>query len=221
MNIYVYWNTNDLDSKKIFHFLSKEDEFTIIPSIEEKSIDRHWQPFKKRGDVEKKIEMADVVIFCTHGAPNEILKYQPRPNHDKKEYVLIDSSNIGILEGKKVLAFCCDSAKMLGPLSVSGVHKSQAYIGFNKPIVYDDGFAPQTKNRVYVAYKKAFRDSLEYAIRTRCTVKEYKSILWGYIQKEMVAAALQVENGTLNNVYITTLNGLVALGDVDIPLFID
>lgn len=210
-----------MDSKKIFHFLSKEDEFTIIPSIEEKSIDRHWRPFKKSDDVEQKIEKADVVIFCTHGAPNEILKYQPRPNHDKKEYVLIDSSNIGILEGKKVLALCCDSARILGPLSVSGERRSQAYIGFDKPIVYDDGFAPQTKNIVYVAYKKAFRDSIEYAIRTKCTVKEYRSILWAYIQKEMVEAALQAENGTLNNIYITTLDGLVALGDVELPLFTD
>ena len=222
MNIYVYWNTNDNDCKKIFHFMSPHDKYSIKRKLEENNnllINRVWQPFDNTTEILHNIQENDLVIFLTHGTEDQILKYRNSPERDIKEYVLIDKENANILNNKIVLAFCCLSAKDLGKFCVTPEIGCRAFVGFNKEIVYDNGKAARSRHIIYESYKIAFMKSLKYAIKHRCTIEEYRIKLKQYMIKEAVNAIFQAEDHTLNNMYIGTIQGLVSLGDTTQKLF--
>ena len=154
--------------------MSAQDEHSIVPAFQrnnEAYVDRRYMSFKDTTKVMQRIREADIVIFCTHGTKNEILKYQNNPARAFEEYVLIDEKNKDVLEGKIVLAFCCSSAKNLGVNCVSGQHRCAAYVGFQSDIVYDNGHAYKSRNIIYQSYKKAFKKALEYALNTECSIE--------------------------------------------------
>ena len=222
MNIYVYWNTNDNDCKKIFHFMSPDDKYSIKRKLEENNnllINRVWQPFDNTTEILHNIEEHDLVIFLTHATEDQILKYRNSLERDIKEYVLIDKENANILNNKIVLAFCCLSAKDLGEFCVTPEIGCRAFVGFNKEIVYDNGRAARSRHIIYKSYKIAFMKSLEYAMKTGCTIEEYRIKLMQYMRKEAANAIFQAEDHTLNNMYIGTIQGLVSLGDTTQKLF--
>lgn len=222
MKVYVYWNSNDNDCRKIFHFLSAEDEHSIIPFFQrdnEVYVDRHCMSFKDTTQVMQQIRKADIVIFCTHGTKNEILKYQNDPNRPFGEYILIDENNRDVLKDKIVLAFCCSSARVLGGKCVNGAQRCIAYVGFKNDIVYDDGHAQKSRHIIYESYKMAFKKSLEYALGTKCTVEQFRVNLLQNMRKEAMKAIMATENNTLHNMYAGTISGLVALGNIEEKLF--
>lgn len=223
MNIYIYWNSVNKDCKKIFHFMSPSDEDSIYSIIEEGNVvklDRKFKRFKDKSFVMNNIGEADLIIFCTHGAENEILKYKNDPNRELEDITLIDSDNMEVLEDKIVLAFCCSSAKILGKKCVNGSHSCKTYLGFEKDIVYDDGRATRSRHLIYQSYKKAFRKSLEYAIITKCTVNEFRINLLQNMRWESAKVIFESQNHSLHNMYAGAIDGLVALGDIEHAMFV-
>ena len=160
-----------------------------------------------------------MIIFMTHGTEDSILKYRNKPERDISEYILLDKNNAIILKDKVVLAFCCSSAKEFGRWCVAPEVGCKAYVGFEKDIVYDNGRAEKSRHIIYESYKKAFMRSLQYAVRHHCTIEEYRIQLTQFMRKEATEAILKSENHTLHNMYSGTIQGLVALGDGEIPLF--
>lgn len=222
MKVYAYWNTNNNDCKKIFHFFSKDDKYSIISAFERENeifVERIFMNFSDSSKIMEGIRNAEVVIFCTHGTPDEILKYQNSVDRPLGEYILIDQNNMDVLENKIVLAFCCASAKVLGEKCVNNPHRCKAYVGFKSDIVYDNGRAKKSRHLIYESYKKAFQKSLEYALNTKCTVGQFKVALLQNMRKESVRAIIESQNHSLHNMYAGTINGLVALGDETEVLF--
>lgn len=219
MKIYVYWNRNDNDCTKIFHFMSPNDNYSIIDTLKASNvlkIDRIYQPFRelKKMQIMDDIRNNDLIIFLTHGAEDEILKYRNNPNKDA-DYILINKENVDVFKDKIILAFCCASAKKLGRLSVSDKVGCKAFVGFEKDIVYDNGRAKKSRHIIYESYKIAFMKSLKYAVENNCTVQEYRIRLMQLLRKEATKAILKSKDHTLNNIYSGTIDGLVALGDTN------
>lgn len=222
MDTYVYWNSNDLDCKKIFHFLSKDDaDTTIIPQIDEHDIDRIEMPsLCDKEKIHDKIAHSDLIIFCTHGTKDKIMKYQVRDKHSEEDYVLLDEGDINILKGKNVIAFCCYSAKELGRKCVDN-NICKSYVGFEGPIIYDTKAHEdaQKRHEIYVAYKKAFCDALSYGITNKTSAKIFKSVLEAKMKRMMVDTALNGKDRRINSIYSTTVDGLVVLGNEEEIMF--
>lgn len=251
MNIYVYWNRNDNDCTKMFHFMSENDEYSLMKYLGQEDgfnlykteqsfhnrfeysicdntgqenhlfIHRIYQPFQDKSEVTESIQENDYIIFMTHGTEDSILKYRNKPERNFSEYILLDKNNAAILKGKVVLAFCCSSVKELGRRCVAPEVGCKAYVGFEKDIVYDNGRAEKSRHIIYESYKKAFMKSLRYAVKYHCTIEEYRIKLMQFMRKEAANAIMKSENQTLHNMYSGTMKGLVALGDDQIAMFSD
>ena len=222
MNIYVYWNRNNNDCTKIFHFMSPNDEYSIVNFLEEENvlnIKRIYQPFADKTEVLTDILKNDLIIFMTHGTEEQILKYRNAPEKGLEEFILVDPENADVLKDKVVLAFCCSSAKKLGRYCVSSAVGCKAYVGFENDIVYDNGKAEKTRHLIYQSYKIAFMKSLRYAAKTKCSIEKYRIKLVQYLRKEAVNTIMKSGNHTLNNMYSGTIEGIVALGDKQQNLF--
>lgn len=222
MNIYIYWNTNDNDCKKIFHFMSKDDKYSIVEYLEQKNvlkIQRIWQPFNDKSKVLRDIRENDLIIFFTHGARDSILKYRNDSDKNFIDYVLLDKDDAYILKNKVVLAFCCSSAKELGRYCVTPEIGCKAFVGFEHSIVYDNGKAKKSRHLIYESYKKAFMKSLKYAVDSKCNVSEYVIRLTQLLRQESAKAIFESGNHTLHNMYSGTIDGLVALGDEHTKIF--
>ena len=124
-----------------------------------------------------------------------------------------------MLENKTILAFCCSSARVLGKQCVENVKRCKAFVGFENDIVYDNGKAEKSRHIIYVSYKKAFMKSLKYAVEKKCTAREFKVALLRNLRKEAAIAILESENNSLNDIYSSAIEGVVALGDVDEAIF--
>lgn len=225
MKVYIYWNRTNNDCTKIFHFLSPNDELSIVEKLNENNladIGRITSKYKDAGKIYEKITNCDVAIFCTHGSKNEILKYRNDDKMDEGSYVLIDESNINILNDKVVLAFCCSSARVLGKHSVKAPNKCRAYIGFEKDILYylrGMKNANLTKHVAFQAYKAAFSSTLQFAIKTKCTVETFRSRLVYCLRKESFKAVMKSDNNSLNDIFAGVIDNVVAHGDQSAVIF--
>ena len=107
----------------------------------------------------------------------------------------------------------------MNPICVSKPYTCKAYIGFENDIVYDNGKAKKSRHFIYESYKLAFGKSLEYAVKSKCNVEEYKIRLLQLLRKESMIVIMKSENNSFNNLYTGTIDGLVALGDTNAVLF--
>lgn len=110
MKIYVYWNRNDNDCTKIFHFMSPNDTYSINDILNDShdlKIERIYKPFdvSKKAQIMNDIQESDLIIFLTHGTEEEILRYRNNPDKNL-DYVLVDKTNVCVFKNKVVLAFC-------------------------------------------------------------------------------------------------------------------
>lgn len=203
--------------------MSEEDEYSVVPFLVKENeviIDRKYKYFSDVSGVMENIQSSEVVVFCTHGTPNEILKYLEKEGREFEEFILIDKDNTNVLENKTVIAFCCSSARVLGRQCVDNDNRCKAFIGFEDDIVYDNGKAKKSKHMIFVSYKKAFMKSLKYAAKKKCTVREFKVVLLRNLRKEAAIAILETENNSLNDIYASAIEGVVALGDIDEAIFV-
>lgn len=202
--------------------MSDEDECSVVPFLGKENeilIDRKCKYFSDILKVMENIQNSELVIFCTHGTPNEILKYLEKEGRQYEEFVLIDKNNIDVLENKTVLAFCCSSARVLGRQCVDNAKPCKVFVGFENDIVYDNGKAEKSRRIIYKSYKKAFMQSLKYAVEKKCTAREFKVVLLRSLRKEAVTAIMETENNSLNDIYASAIEGLVALGNIDEVMF--
>lgn len=220
--VYAYWNRKDNDCTKIFHFLSKNDKHSIIEEFNKESaleIQPIYSYYSNDSKIAEKIKSNDVVIFLTHGTEDTILKFRNNPERDIMEYILIDSNNAELLKDKIVLAFCCSSAKCLGRYCVSEKVGCKAFIGFENDIVYDNGKAEKSRHLIYESYKIAFKKSLLYALRKKCTVMEFQIKLQQFMRKESMRVIFESKNNSLNTMYSGTISSVIALGNLDTVMF--
>lgn len=71
----------------------------------------------------EKIKESDSIIIFAHGGEDKIFH-----NCGEDEEILIDNSNLSILNGKKVIAFSCFTARKLGESAIT--QGCTCYIGF-------------------------------------------------------------------------------------------
>ena len=221
MKVYCYWESIDLDCKKLFHFMEQDDEMSVKKMINrnnELKVDRVWERKYDYSQVERNINDNEVIIFCTHGTPGSILKYRGRSEENE---TLIDETNLHILDHKIVLSFCCSSAKKLGLKSVSEPYSCYSYVGFDKDIAYDsdDSRAKKSRGIIYRAYKSAFSKAIVYAVDTRCSVGEFRKILYLMLNKESTKAILEAADNSVHNIFAGAIEGVVSHGDQERNIF--
>lgn len=219
MNVYIYWNRKDLDCKKIYHCMSRNDDKSIINELEKKNnltIERVTTGYKDSVKIEEKISKNDVIIFCTHGTTGEILKYRGKYGEDT---ILISEDNLHLLDGKVVLAFCCSSAAGLGKKSICKPYSCISYVGFETDILYDNGRAQKSRHIIYEAYKNAFSKAIIYAIKTNCSVHEFRIVLMQQLRYASVEAVLGSNDQSIATIYAGAIAGVVSYGEQGKTIF--
>ena len=111
MNIFLYWNRIDSDSKSIYKFLKDQDFRDTISQNHSLTILEPYSRFSLTKTIQAQIAQSDLALFFTHGEEDVILK-------SKNQCSFIDPKNAQLLSNKRVIAICCSSAKQLGPLCV-------------------------------------------------------------------------------------------------------
>lgn len=219
MNVYVYWDRKDLDCKKIYHCMSPNDDTSIISELEKNNqlfIERVTTEYKDISWVEDKINKSDVIIFCTHGTPEEILKYRGKPDENVS---LINEENLHILDGKIVLAFCCSSAAILGKKSICEPYSCVSFVGFDQDILYDNGSAEKSRHTIYLAYKTAFSRAIVYAAKTKCSVHRFRIILTQMLRYASYEAVLNSRDQSIATIYAGAIAGVVSYGEQEKAIF--
>ncbi len=219
MNVCIYWNRKDLDCKKIYHCMSPNDDMSIISELEKNNnlcIKRVTGGYKDNSWIEEKISNNDVIIFCTHGTADEILKYRGKSGEN---VTLVSEKNLHILDGKIVLAFCCSSAACLGKKSVSKPYSCISFVGFTQDILYDNGKAKKSRHIIYQAYKAAFSRAILYAVKTKCSVRIFRIILTQMLRKSSYEAVLNSDDQSIATIYAGAIAGAASYGEQEIGIF--
>ena len=225
MNIFLYWNRIDKDSKKIYKFLEDKDFRDTISQNHSLSIMEPYVSFDLTEGIQDQIAQCDLALFFTHGEEDAILKCLYIHPPMKKRFSFINSDNASILSDKRVIAICCSSAKELGQLCVDTPIHSKFYVGFLDPITYDDGAHEQVRGLIYSAYSNAFKEALLYALTTNCTAQQFVLMLKKNISDMLTQKILSEPNnrhlGSLATVrfHNVSAESLVALGDAALPVF--
>ena len=225
MNIFLYWNKIDKDSKKIYKFLEDKAFRDTISQSHSLKIIEPYVSFDLTKGIQDQISQCDLVLFFTHGEEDAILKCLYIHPPMKKSFSFVNSDNASILSGKRVIAICCSSAKELGQLCVDEPIHSKFYIGFQEPITYDDGAHKQVRGLIYSAYSDAFKEALLYALTTNCTAQQFVLTLKKNISDMLTKKVLSEPNnrqlGSLATVrfHNVSAESLVALGDATLPVF--
>lgn len=225
MNIFLYWNRIDNDSKKIYKFLRDKDFIDAVSQSHSLTMREPFLLFELTEEIQNQIAESDLVLFFTHGEEDAILKCQYKFSTMKKRCSFINFDNASLLSDKRVIAICCSSAKELGQLCIGASIHSKFYIGFQEPITYDDGAHEQVRGLIYNAYSDAFREALLYALTSSCTAQQFVLILKKNINDMLTRQVLNETNdrvlGSLATVQFhrTSAASLVALGDVSLPVF--
>lgn len=224
MNVFIYWNRIDRDSKHIYKFL---DDGSFINKLQEVCNVKLHKPnvkFALNDTIKSEIEESDIVIFFTHGMEDAILISKYKHETEKRRFSLIDTQSASMLANKKVIAICCDSAKCLGPHCVNQVG-SIFYIGFQDALRYDDGTHLNARGLIYQSYREAFDCSFSYSLETKCSASVFVNILRKNIHDMLTSHILNdTANhslGPISNIHFhhQSAESLIALGNSDISLF--
>ena len=82
MKIYVYWNRNDNDCTKIFHFMSENDEYSIVERLRQEGslfLQKVDQSFHNRFEYS--------IVDCLGQKSNLLIQRVYQPFHDRSEVV--------------------------------------------------------------------------------------------------------------------------------------
>lgn len=218
MKIFIYWNYKDNDSKKIYQFLKNS---TFLEKLKEENtvtIKKMFSNFILDEDIINAVAESDVIMFFTHGEEDSILKFRYKNEDVKDQFTFINTDNAGILKGKKVLAFCCSSATILGEYCCSEEVKSKFYIGFKKDIIYGEGFQNEFRSIMYSSYSEAFEKALLKAYQEQWTADNFVQMLRIFISQMLTKKILSSSDrrlGSFSSVsrHLETANSLVALGE--------
>lgn len=224
MNIFLYWNYKDNDSKRIYSFLNDSEFVNKIQQDENLKFYKKCYSFEVDEDIKKEIADSELVLFFTHGDNDSILKFRYNDEIVKKRFVFIDKSNASMLKHKKVISICCNSARELGKLCVSDEVQSKFYIGFLDDITYDEGFTGTFKSIVYQTYSNAFHKALYGAYNGKWNAEKFCNILRKNIIDMLTKEILESDDRALGSItqpifHRKTAKSLVVLGDSSILIF--
>lgn len=140
------------------------------------------------------IEKYDTLVFISHGSKNEI--YHRFDFKNKNHQVLLNQSNINILNNKKVIAISCGTARELGPIACEEGN-CKVYLGFYNKIHFDklNKINPSKKYHNFVShcYKDTFRNVIEQAITNEWTFGKTKEVLKIELRKVVTSRALAIK----------------------------
>lgn len=224
MRIFIYWNYKDNDSKKIYQFLKNSNFLEKLKEENTVIVIQRYSDFTLDEDIITAITESDIIMFFTHGEEDAILKFRYKNEDVKDRFIFINSDNAGILKEKKVLAFCCSSAAILGEYCCSEVVKSKFYIGFKKDIIYGEEFRNEFRSIVYNAYSGAFEKALLKAYQEQWTADKFARMLKFFINQMLTEKILSSSDRKLGafssaSRHRETANSLVALGERDELVF--
>ncbi len=231
MNIFIYWNRKDNDSKKMFKFLKDgswinalKDKYEVVDLFPHTAFKIENCRIHLSESVEisllDAIEQADILMFFTHGEDDRILKYRYKFATAKKEFSLIDCDMSSIVSGKAIISMCCSSAQSLGPHCVKS-EGAPYFIGFEKPLVYDQDDIPNQQLRaiVYKAYSSGFDKVFEAALEKQYTADKLVKRLKLYLNKSITEGILSSPERSMEKYtmgvpfYEEGINSLVCLGN--------
>lgn len=217
MNIFLYWNYKDQDSKKIYQFLNNTSFRASLEASHNVVFHREFHDFPLDDRLLNEIADSDLVLFFTHGDDDAILKFRYNDESVKKRFTFVDLENASVLKNKKVLAFCCRSANILGRYCVDKDIESKFFVGFSDDLIYSENFSVDFKNIVYKTYSNAFEKTLIDACNKNWSADKFvlmlrKNIL-DLLTKEILASQDR-KLGSFSGVsfHTRTANSLVALG---------
>ncbi|MCI9442005.1 MAG: hypothetical protein HFH15_12390 [Ruminococcus sp.] len=156
MNIFIYWNYKDNDSKKIYQFLNQSTFFELLEEGNNVIFHKEHQDFIIDNLMHNEIRNSDIILFFTHGDDDSILKFRYKDELPKERFIFLDFENAELLRGKRVIAICCRSANQLGEYCVGEKVQSEFFVGFQDDLIYDEGFSNEFKRIVFKTYSSAF-----------------------------------------------------------------
>lgn len=224
MNIFLYWNYKDQDSKKIYQFLKNPEFKQFFDESHNIKWYRKYSDFELNKSLYDDIENSDLVLFFTHGDDDAILKFRYADEIVKNRFTFVNLENASILKNKKVIAFCCRSANVLGRYCTGKEIQSKFFIGFCKDLIYDEGFTPELKSLVYKTYSIAFEKTLLDACDKGYTAEKFVLMLKKNIIDMLTKQILESSDrklGSFSGVsfHRRTAESLVALGEANQLIF--
>lgn len=222
MKALIYWNYRDNDSGKMFRFLDsplykqlyQTENIEIRKEHNRFNKDEYWEQAKDK----------EMLLFFTHGEEDAILKFRYRQDHIREEYVLATTEEIDHMAEKRIIAICCQSAKVLGKACVERNDPVVYYIGFEEDIEYSDKVTTALRPEIYRIYSDVFGCALYDAYKNRRTagvfVKRLKKDLLDEFTKFVLCNAKKTNIKLSDAVFHkNTVQSLVVLGNAEELLF--
>lgn len=191
MSVAIYRNRLNGEMKRFGKFAKR-----IIAYVDKNNSNKIQLIFDtKKTNCLLKMQQNDTLIFISHGSADSIYhKYDH--SLEEKHQILINIDNANILEGKKVIAISCGTAKELGNYACTEVG-CKVYFGFLHKIHFDKkNKKPVSKNYldfVRTCYKDCFSEILEKAISESWSFTKLRLLLKLKLQQTVLTRAENIE----------------------------
>ena len=231
MKVFIYWNKRDNDSKKIYSFLKNGSWINALEkkhSVAKAFLYDNFDVSTKKIIGYNKIKMtlleamqqSDIIFFFTHGDDDRILKSKYNNPSAFQAFTYMDCENASMASSKAIISICCSSAKVLGQHCVNN-EGVPYYIGFEEPIVYDEGACPNVNLRatMFKAYSEGFNRGFEDALNNNYTAEKMVRRLKLYINQAITHGILSVSDHSLSKYsagtqfYTNGIESLICIGD--------
>lgn len=188
MSIGVYRNILNQEMKRFGKFGKK-----IVHNLNLKGIDIKliFEPKLTRCIYE--LNNHETLILISHGSPDGIYhKYDKKlDNHQS----LVNSSNLHLLTGKKVIAISCATARELGKIACED-GGCTSFLGFYNKIHFNkkNGKNPSIRYHMFISdcYKDTFSEVLERAILHNWSFNKIKLVLERELKRIVVTRAQDI-----------------------------
>ncbi|KAB0442317.1 hypothetical protein [Lysinibacillus fusiformis] len=188
MTVGIYRNRLNQEIKRFGKFGKK-----IVESLNEKGITTELIFNPKVTKCILELKKHDTIVIISHGSADSI--YHKFDGNKMNHQVLINESNLDILNEKKVIAISCGTARELGELACTSAG-CKTYLGFYNKIHFNkkNGNEPSLKYHMFISecYKDSFKEVLEMAIENNWTFNKLKLVMERELKKTVVERATNV-----------------------------
>lgn len=224
MNIFIYWNYKDNDSKKMYQFLNESFFADNIGCNKIIKFKKAYEDFEIDDSLCADMVNSDIILFFTHGDDDAILKFRYYNELVKERFIFLDKKNANLLKEKKVIAICCRSANLLGKYCIGENVQCKFFVGFQGDLIYNEGFSDELKSLIYKAYSNAFKSAFIDAYNNKLTAERFVLILKKYISDMLTSEILSSPDRKLGSYagvsfHRETAESLVALGQSQLLIF--
>lgn len=223
MNIFIYWNYKDNDSKKMYQFLNELSFSDLLPD-NKIMFHKEFKDFNIDDSICNDMKNSDIIFFFTHGDDDAILKFRYNNEQYKQQFTFIDFNNANLLKEKKVIAICCRSANCLGKHCVSDNIQCKFFVGFQDDLVYSDGFSKKLRSLIYKAYSNAFKNAFLDAYKYKWSAEKFVLVLKKYISDMLTSQILLSQDRKLGSYsgvsfHQKSAESLIVLGQSQLLVF--